>query len=346
MKPAQSPWYDPLKSYEENYDRGPGISLLEAATDARGGLSFGIPAGPLLNGAYLTAALMAGFDIPVYKTVRTRAYGCHPHPNVLPVDVRGSLKPGTEMPTLVAKQAYEDPLSITNSFGVPSKSPDVWQPDMARASQSAVAGQYVIGSFQGTKWDGASSDDYKKDWVLAARLVKETGVPVLEANLSCPNEGKAHLLCYDVPRVVEIIDAIKNEIGDTPLDVKIGYFDDAPLREFVTSVGPLVQGIAAINTIPAHVVNEKGEQALPGAGRLISGICGDSIRSAGLSMTKRLALIRAETDLPFKITGVGGVMSAEDYAHYRAEGADIVMSATGAMWNPKLASQIRSLGIV
>jgi dihydroorotate dehydrogenase len=211
--------------------------------------------------------------------------------------------------------------------------------------RSAEAGQFVIGSFQGTKWDDASGDEYDRDWVLGARLVKETGVPMLEANLSCPNEGKAHLLCYDVPRVAKIVDAIKNEIGDTPLKVKIGYFNEVALREFVSEVGPLVQGISAINTIPAEVRNQSGEQALPGQGRLISGVCGDSIRAAGLSMVERLKVLREEMNLSFKITGVGGVMTAEDYVSYRKLGADYVMSATGAMWRPTLASEVRAVAI-
>ena len=339
-------WYRVDSSYEENYSLGPGESLMAAAAPQIGGLPFGIPAGPLLNGAYVSAALRAGYDICVYKTVRTRAYACHSHPNVLPVEVDGELSADAEMRTLTTKQSYTHPLSITNSFGVPSKAPDVWQSDMERAAKSAKDGQMVVGSFQGTRWDGASLEDYVSDWALGARLVKETGVSEVEANLSCPNEGKAHLLCYDVPRVVQIVDAIKREIGDTPLVVKIGYFAESPLIEFVKAVGPLVEGISAINTIPAQVVNERGEQALPGAGRLISGICGDSIRSAGLSMTRRLAHLRAETGLQFQITGVGGVMKPEDYVHYRNEGADVVMSATGAMWNPRLAQEIRTLGIV
>ena len=44
----------------------------------------------------------------------------------------------------------------------------------------------------------------------------------------------------------------------------------------------------------------------------------------------------------FSITGVGGVMTPEDYLDYRSAGADVVMSATGAMWNPYLAEEIKA----
>jgi len=42
----------------------------------------------------------------------------------------------------------------------------------------------------------------------------------------------------------------------------------------------------------------------------------------------------------FTIIGVGGVVTPEDFKEYRKSGADIVMSATGAMWNPYLGIEI------
>ena len=37
----------------------------------------------------------------------------------------------------------------------------------------------------------------------------------------------------------------------------------------------------------------------------------------------------------------GGVTKTEDYFEYLRAGADSVMSATGAMWNPYLAQEIK-----
>lgn len=39
---------------------------------------------------------------------------------------------------VLADTNYETPISISNSFGVPSQSPDVWQPDMRAAIEAAV----------------------------------------------------------------------------------------------------------------------------------------------------------------------------------------------------------------
>jgi dihydroorotate dehydrogenase (NAD+) catalytic subunit len=345
------PFYDPGRSYQDNFEHGPfGLfadsqripSTSEPKHRFLGvpvATPFGIPAGPLLNGAFVKAALDKGFDVPVYKTVRTRKYACHAWPNVLAVKVEGDLDTGR---TLVASHDYSEPLSITNSFGVPSYDPEFWQPDMADAVQHAGPGQVVVGSFQGTKSESGSVDAYIADFVTGARLLKQTGVKIVEVNLSCPNEGTANLLCFDIPRARTIVEAIKAELGEIPLVTKIAYFgDDERLTQFLREVGSVVDGIAAINTVSAVVVDEHGKQALPGEGRLSSGVCGSSIQWAGVAMVQRLAKLRESLGLTFEIIGVGGAGDAAAFDRYRKAGADVVMSATAAMWNPRLAQQIK-----
>ena len=347
------PFYDPAKTYEENYEQGPfgafadgKICIGEGKPEqeflgVRVHSLFGIPAGPLVNGKFVKAALDKGFDLPVYKTVRTKKYPCHPWPNVLAVKADGNITLEAADKGLIADKNYQEPLSITNSFGVPSFDVEFWQADLAEAVRYARDGQVVIGSFQGTAM-GGDEKAYIGDFVLAARLVKETGCKILEANLSCPNEGTAHLLCFDIERVQKVAGAIKNEIGNTPLVIKIAYFkDNGQLKKLVQSVGNVVDGIAAVNTIPAKIYNDKGEQALPGQNRLVSGTCGAGIKWAGLNMVKRLKALRDELGMKFAIVGVGGVMSTADYYEYKNAGADAVMSATGAMWNPLLAQEIK-----
>jgi len=347
----REPVYNPLLSYEENYERGPFGDFKDGRIVKRGSeprfsflghkvwLPFGIPAGPLLNGNFVRAALDKGFDIPVYKTVRTRPYKSHPWPNVLPVHVAGDLEAGR---TLVAGREYEEPLSITNSFGVPSMEPDIWQPDLAECVRYAGEGQLVVGSYQGTLPEhGGGVKEYLADFKLGAKLMRETGVKAVEVNFSCPNEGTANLLCFDVGRSRAVVEVIREELGETPLLIKIAYFaEDAVLRKLVSEVGGVVDGISAINTVSATILDEQGGQALPGEGRLMSGVCGRSIKWAGVEMTRRLVGLREELGMTFQVCGGGGVTAAEDFAEYRAAGADAVMSATGAMWKPELAEEI------
>jgi dihydroorotate dehydrogenase (NAD+) catalytic subunit len=347
-----TPFYDPRRSYEENYEDGPfgafaDKKVLPISTPTATFLGIplawplGIPAGPLLNSNFVNAALDKGWPVCVYKTVRSRRVPCHPAPNVLAVSITGRLTLARAKKPLVATKKYTSPLSITNSFGVPSQPPSVWQPDLRRALAHVREGQLVIGSFQGTPPTKDGDLDLVADCVHTAQLVAATGVKVMELNLSCPNEGTACLLCFDVERVAHIVTAITNQVS-VPLLLKLAYFaSQDQLEQLVRAVGKRVAGLSAINTIPAPIVDRHGNPALPGPGRLVSGVCGHAIRWAGLDMVKRLNAIRSAEHLNFAIIGGGGVMNKRDYSAYRRAGADLVMSATGAMWNPYLAQEIK-----
>ena len=299
---------------------------------------------------FTTAAFRMGFDLATYKTVRSRAWGCNPFPNVLavhPKSADGSLTPGSaELDEgVLADTDYEQPISISNSFGVPSQSPDVWQPDMRAAIAAAGLGQVLVPSFQGSRVEGMSEEEYIADHATTARLIKETGAKLMVMNTSCPNEGHNRLLCHNPLLVGRITEAVKQEIGDIPLMVKLAYIpsdDDLELMVRSTVGHGTVQGFSTINTISAKLVDANGNQALPGAGRDRSGVCGNAIRGAGLDMVARLAAIREKLGLDFKINGVGGVVSPADYQAYRNAGADSVMSATGAMWDAELARKIKA----
>ncbi|MCI1218968.1 MAG: diguanylate cyclase [Bifidobacterium sp.] len=382
MAECAKPFYDVNLSYAENYEQGPfgafGTALASRSVAAEPveseenvrceghaehdvgyecganflgfpvNLPFGIPAGPLLNSRFTTAAFRMGFDLAVYKTVRSRAWGCNPFPNVLSVHPRTrSLTPGD--PELdegvLADGRFERPLSISNSFGVPSRDPDEWQPDMRDAIAAAGPGQLLIPSFQGSRHDGMTTDEYIADHVTAAKLVRETGAQLVEMNTSCPNEGRNRLLCDDPRLVGEITESVKNEIGDMPLIVKLAYLpDDGVLERMVreTATHGSVQAFAAINTVSAKLIDRHGNQALPGEGRERSGVCGAAIRGAGLDMVRRLAGLRERLELDFAIISIGGVMNMTDYQAYREAGANAVMSATGAMWNCELAHRIKA----
>ncbi|MFW2514198.1 hypothetical protein ACNI3K_10515 [Demequina sp. SO4-13] len=346
-------WFDPLRTYEDNVECGPfgafavqqefsepGSEPREAFMRHPVHRPFGVAAGPLPTARHCAGAFRHGFDVNVYKTVRTRAVPAHPFPNTLAVRVPGDLAANSGV-TLVADGDFETATSISNSYGVPSCDPDQWQPDMAAAAAAARDGQVLVGSCQGTR-DGSDAD-LVADYARAALLVSETGAGAVELNLSCPNEGAGTLLCFDTPLVATIADAAKERIGDVPLVLKIAYFrDDDALARLVRAVGPLVNGIAAINTLPARLVDAEGRPALPGPGRETAGVCGTSIRWAGLDMVRRLTRHREAGRHEFGIVGVGGVMTAEDYRTYRAAGADAVMTATGAMLDAELGRAIRA----
>ena len=387
--------YNANTSYEENYRRGPQaefvrqksfprILFLEAPRFSFLGvplhLPFGVPAGPLLNAAFVKVALEAGYCLPVYKTVRTRAWESHPAPNVLSVKAKGSsLSSEASLESVVgepfAAADYQSPagLSITNSFGVPSQPPAVWQKDFETLAPFSAQhnpqqpGYHAMLSFQGSRLPedqtaaGSASPtasatvsasvlfdafalDSANAAVLAAAAASRTGFGILEINLSCPNE-KGDPIYKNVEQAAALVRIVKTALTgflNVKLVAKIGVLSESDCYKFVKLTQADLNGVSAINTVPARILSAQGKPVL-GAGTEVGGVCGSLILKQGVEMISRLALARKSLGLDpasFGLIGVGGVASAKDYLLYKQAGADVVQAATGAMWNANLALEI------
>lgn len=347
------PTYDIGKSYDDNYAEGPFFAGdLPAPPQGPPRYRFldfplhsplGVPAGPLLNSRWIAIYARLGFDVPIYKTVRSGARAAHPAPNCMFLDDPGDLGPERFGERLTAtEKAPDDPthISITNSFGMPSRAPAVWQADMEKARAACGPGQVFIASAVGTPNGG----DLAADFARTAAMCREAGAPLVEINLSCPNvtsrEGE---LFTDAEAAGRVCRETAKALRGTPLMVKVGYYvDRKAMAAVMRAIAPHVQAVAGINTLSFEVVKADGSQALPGPGRLRSGVCGAAIRSCGLSQVRDLAELKAAQRYDFALVGVGGVMTPGDADAYRKAGADVVMSATGAMWDPYLAARWRA----
>lgn len=352
----RDPFYDPLLTYEENYNEGPFGEFADGKIIKQNGdprysflgqkvyLPFGIPAGPLINSNFVKGAFEKGFDICVYKTVRSNAFPCHAFPNVLSLDINKNLTLEKLKKPLISDTKYKNPISITNSFGVPSKIPDVWQEDVKKAISYAGKGQVLVLSFMGTVKKDQSQEEFIKDFVLAGKLAFETGAKILEANLSCPNIGNEGLVCYNLVATEKITREIRKVIHNTPFILKVGYYkNNKDIERLAHIANEYADDISGINTLQATIIDKNGKQALPGPNRLRSGVCGHAIKWAGLDFGKRLKRIKDKRNYKFSITGVGGVTNAKDYFEYKKIGVDSVMSATGAMWDPYLAQEVKKM---
>lgn len=351
--------YDPAKTFEDNFEHGPfPVTSKKAPFKDKGEPKFtflghkiyspfGIPAGPLLNSHHIRYAFQQGFDVLCYKTQRSIPFDCNAFPNVLFLDIEGDLTLDKAKNPQVGKARTDKPreeFTITNSFGNPSRGPEFWVNDLKKAVSCQGKGQLLIMSVVGTIQDGFGPEEYYDDFAKTAELAVGTGVQAIELNLSCPNVASEGVLCYTHDAVVSICKKTKQRIGDVPLVAKFGYFSPVQqdlLERIVKDVSPYISAISTINTISAPVVDEKGEQALPGPNRLKSGVCGAGIKWAGLDMVTRLKALRQKLGIDLEIIGVGGVMTPDDFHEYRKAGADMVQSATGAMWNPDLAAEIK-----
>lgn len=299
---------------------------------------FGIGAGPLPTTRHIESALIKGFDIVTFKSVRTDVFPLNPYPHVRPVKLSGNLDPGsTGVP--VADE-YDETYAVANSFGIPSVPPSEWQQELKDSLHLPKKGQVVLAAFQGTA-RGKGREDFVQDHVKGISMIRDLGTDIIEINLSCPNEGEAVLACFDLDITERIVRAVRDANPDLKFFIKLAYFEDkGHLKELVKRVGPYLDGFSAINTMPVPVLGADGQTVFPG--REKAGVSGAPIKWAGLEMTKSLNEFRRELGLDYKIISLGGVCSANDFHEYLNAGADTVMSVAGAMWNPDLAAEIKS----
>jgi len=345
-----NPTYQVSQSYDWNFEHGPifekeipkreipakKVELLGFKLNSR----IGVPAGPLLNSNWIKLYAELGFDIPVYKTVRSVTRESHPQPNCVFVNTEKQFTTKNTGETIIGsldELTSSEKITITNSFGMPSRDPKEWMTDIERANSFLAENQVMIVSVVGTP---DVSENLEEDYARTAALAKEAGAKIIEANYSCPNvqsgEGSIFL---DADFSAKISKTIRREIGDTPLLIKVGNFPDLNLmREVVEKNAEFVNGISGINTLTMKIVDSEKKQILTGEGRLTSGLCGFGIREIAQNFADELASLRGKLGKEFVICGVGGITKAADFTT-RLQSADIAMSATGAMWNPLLASE-------
>lgn len=341
---ALRPCYDIHKSYSENAERGPQLSgpmperLWPPRAQWRDFLGFriasplGIPAGPLLNAKWISFATQLGYDVVTYKTIRSHAVASHPVPNVVFVNVQDSEPVATQL-TKPPQQMEE--ISITNSFGNPSRDPDFLQQDIQLARDCLHDGQILIVSVFGT---GGTVRELASDYAMAAVLAKHSGAHLIEANFSCPNLSAVEGSLYsDSQAAATIAQAIVQAIHPMPLIVKMGAFASAQQQKEVTIALARagVRAICGINTIPMTVKKEDGTPALPG--RPVGGICGNAIRPQALQFVQQGRQIIDSEKLDLALLGCGGIVLPEHFDAFLNAGADIAMTATGMMWDPYLA---------
>lgn len=368
-KPNYAARYNIRKTFEYNKQHGPyekvtdknktikkALGAYGIQTDFFGfktKLPIGVAAGSLFNTRYMDAALKDGFEVVTWKTWRSverlahRTDGSHVGHNIvfLPSDEITPERIGSRVEGALAYAGVPTNVSITNSFGMPSPGPLEWMPQVAQfESYAHKKGKCVITSVVGTPRHGDTLDDLARDYAFTARCAEMMGAHIIELNLSCPNvEGKEGMIYKTCPDARLVAETTRNFLTnkDTKLLLKVGYADKQHYRVLLDACAPYIDGIVAINTIAMEVVDAQGTQALPGG--KTSGTCGRAIIGRAVEAVASLVAARAEVGnvaTHVKIIGCGGVTDAESFMRHINAGAEFVMCATAALFNPDLPMQI------
>jgi dihydroorotate dehydrogenase (NAD+) catalytic subunit len=316
-------------------------------------IPLGIPAGPLLDSNFMNASINAGFQIVTYKTVRSLPWESHPWPNVLKVSNSQEIVPGGEIkcePIQALSALNLSATSVTNSFGVPSQHPSIWHNDFQKTK---FANAFPVLSFQGSRNKQQNSfTDYLKDFILTANLAARAlntkmeadkiEYGALEVNLSCPNETGVPLF-LNLTECAEVIKNIKSEIkkvsANIKLIAKVGVYNENEAHNFLMHCEKYIDAISAINTVSGEIKSQNGEVIL-GSKLKQGGICGAGIFNHGIKTIQIFSHLLKKQNYKIQLIGVGGVKNASSVNDYLNAGAQVAQSATMAMWNLKLASEV------
>jgi dihydroorotate dehydrogenase len=228
------------------------------------------------------------------------------------------------------------------SFGMPSKSPDIWRADVEATRRALPRHKVLSVSVVATPEAHWTRDDLAKDFAQCARWAVEAGADGVEANFSCPNVSSADGQIYQQPEVAaQVATTLRDVVGRKPLLLKIGHVtDEALAAEFCRAVAPYADTLVIVNCVSANVTDAQG---LPMFDAQKRGIAGEAIRVAALDQVRLFARVIQHEKLPLRLVGVGGISTARHVRSHIEVGAHAVQLATTAMLDPAIGLRIRRM---
>lgn len=340
--------YDIAASYAENFERGPQLDPPLSVPSITPGhflgktvnSCLGIAAGLLPNAKWIGAYAERGWDLLTYKTVRSVERTCYPVPNWVFVNAEAGHGPVVATETLPSNPAE---ISSAVCFGMPSRVPEFWRDDIARAKAALCEGQLLLVSVVAspeTDWSVAQVAD---DYAQCAAWAADAGADVVEANYSCPNVCSAEGQVYtDVALSDTVTKTIRSGLGETPLLLKIGVFPDVTRqRDFLRTVAGCANGITLVNGIAREVRYADGRPVF-GESYLKAGVLGRVIHDPCVAAVREARAVIDAEQLPLALAAVGGVSSLADYTDFMEAGADAVLCGSSPMYLPDLACEIKA----
>lgn len=333
------------RSYQWNYSHAPAVPRVRRVPPGPGGRLFdyrlnsslGISAGPLLNSKWIEAYARLGYDILTYATVRS------------------AFRPATSLPNLRHVENQEQAAAVTRrspaagvptiavSLGEPSMEPDVWRKDVRRAKERIGPGQMLIVSVMGTPEPGADAEALVADYARCAQWAEEAGADAVQVHLALPDPlaEQPQMIYENIVLSAHILYSVRASVS-VPVLAKLGVFKSPRLlHETATKLAAWASGFVLVHGFHRRVVDEKGNPAFEGPGRERADVVGhDVFPVASRQVLELLAWRRAGAwDRP--VLAVGGV-STVGRAHFLLrEGADAVLVATAALFNPLFAARFR-----
>ena len=347
MTPIAQGAYRIDRSYSWNYGHTPKLPRVRRLPAAPGGRLFdyilnsplGIASGPLLNSKWVEAYARVGFDILTYATVRSSAVPALGLPNVRPVENR------EQGAVTATRRAADGGLTLAVSLGTPSVEPDVWRRDVRRARERLGKGQVLIVSVLGTTPPGGDREALVMDYARCAQWAAEAGAHVVEVQLAWPDpfSDQPQAIFENLPLASQILHRVRTSV-EVPVVAKLGVFRTPRLlHDTATRLASWAGGFVLVHGFQRRVVDEDGNPAFEGAGRERADIVGADTFPAASRQVGELLAWRKAGCWDRAVLAVGGITTVERAHETLREGADAVLVATAALFNPLFAVRFRQL---
>jgi dihydroorotate dehydrogenase (NAD+) catalytic subunit len=300
--------------------------------------SLGIAAGPLLNSKWVEAYARLGFDVLTYATVRSTFQAAHALPNIRHVDNR-------EQAAVVARPGNNGGPTIAVSLGEPSMEPDVWRKDLRRAKERIGRGQVLIASVIGTPRPGGDAETLSADYAQCAAWAAECGADAIELQLATPDPftEQPQMIYENVTLAARILYRTRTSVG-LPVLARLGPFKTPrALHETATRLAPWAHGYVLVHSINRRVFDEKGGPAFEGAGRERADVVGAQTFTVAARQVAEMLAWRKAGAWDRAILAVGGISTVERARDVLREGADAVLVATAALFDPLFAARFRQI---
>jgi len=279
-----------------------------------------------------------GFDILTYATVRSTFQAAHALPNIRHVDNR-------EQAAVVARPANNGGATIAVSLGEPSMEPDVWRKDLRRAKERIGRGQILIVSVIGTPRPGGDAEALSADYAQCAAWAAENGANAIEVQLATPDPftEQPQMIYENVTLAARILYRTRTSVG-LPILARLGPFKTPrALHEIATRLAPWAHGYVLVHSINRRVFDEKGGQAFEGAGRERADVVGAQTFTVAARQVAEMLAWRKAGAWDRAILAVGGISTVERARDVLREGADAVLVATAALFDPLFAARFRQI---
>jgi dihydroorotate dehydrogenase (NAD+) catalytic subunit len=335
------------RSHAWNYGHAPKLPRVRRLPAAPGGKLFdyvldsplGIAAGPLLNSKWVEAYARVGYDVLTYATVRSAFVPAPPLPNIRAVENREQVAVATR------RAATNGDLTLAVSLGTPSMEPDVWRKDVRRAHEKIGRHQVLMVSVLGTTPPGGDREALINDYGQVAAWAAEAGADLIEVQLAWPDPfaDQPQAIYENLPLAAHILYRVRTRVG-VPVVARLGAFRTPRLlHDTATKLASWASGFVLVHGFQRRVVDESGNAAFEGAGRERADIVGGDTFPAAFRQVAELLAWRKAGCWDRAVLAVGGITTVPRAHETLREGADAVLVATAALYDPLFAVKFRQL---